>query len=112
MTLTKPVPQNSKSTDIKVRLYGSSQTEDRKREQFKQFAQTLKTLLMENGAMFASTATTELYKREPNFKKRVGQNEIWRISGTFSRNVQIANQFVGRDFQGHVESMIACIGDF
>ena len=35
MTLTKPVPQNSKSTDIKVRLYGSSQTEDRKREQFK-----------------------------------------------------------------------------
>ena len=69
MTLTKPVPQNSKSTDIKVRLYGSSQTEDRKREQFKQFAQTLKTLLMENGAMFASTATTELYKREPNFKK-------------------------------------------
>ena len=63
MTLTKPVPQNSKSTDIKVRLYGSSQTEDRKREQFKQFAQTLKTLLMDNGAMFASIATTELYKR-------------------------------------------------
>ena len=83
MTLTKPVPQNSKSTDIKVRLYGSSQTEDRKRELFKQFAQTLKTLLMENGAMFASTATTELYKREPNFKQRVGQNEIWRISDTF-----------------------------
>ena len=42
MTLTKPVPQSSKSTNIKGRLYGSSQTEDRKREQFKQFAQTLK----------------------------------------------------------------------
>ena len=84
MTLTKPVPPNSKSTDIKVRLYGSSQTEDRKREQFKQFAQTLKTLLVEHSAMFTSVATTELYKREPTFqKKRVGQTEVWRISGTF-----------------------------
>ena len=61
MTLTKPVPQDSESTDIKVRLYGSSQTEDRKREQFKQFAQTLKALLVEHGAMFTSAATTELY---------------------------------------------------
>ena len=105
MTLTKPVPQNSKSTDIKVRLYGSTQTEDRKREQFKQCAETLKTLLMESGAMFTSVATTALYTREPDFKKRVGRDEVWRIFGSFPRHVQIADQFVGRDFQGHVESI-------
>ena len=65
MTLTTPVPQNSKSTDIKVRLYGNTQTGDRKREQLKQCSQTLKTLLIENGAMCTPTSTTELYKQEP-----------------------------------------------
>ena len=87
MTPTKPVPQDSESTDIKVRLYGSSQTEDRKREQFKQFAQTLKALLVENGAMLTSAATTELYKREPYFflKKRVGQAEVWCVLGSFQK---------------------------
>ena len=89
MTLTKPVPQDSESTDIKVRLYGSSQTEDRKREQFKQFAQTLKALLVENGAMFTSAATTELYKREPTFNTRVRQDEVWRIAGTFPEMLKL-----------------------
>ena len=83
MTLTKPVPQNSKSTDIKVRLYGCTQTEDRKREQFKQFAQNLKTLLMENGAMFTSVATTELYEREPDFKKELGKMKLGAFLALF-----------------------------
>ena len=38
MTLTKPVARDSQSTDIRVRPYGSTQTEDRKREQFKKYA--------------------------------------------------------------------------
>ena len=35
MTLTKPVAASSQSTAINVRLYGSSKTEERKREEFK-----------------------------------------------------------------------------
>ena len=83
MTLTKPVPQDSESTNIKVRLYGSSQTEDRKREQFKQFAQTLKTLLVENGTMITSAAVIGMYKREPDFKKGVGRTEVWCVLELF-----------------------------
>ena len=38
------------------------------------------------GAMFTSTATAELYKREPDFKKnRVGQDEVWRILALFRK---------------------------
>ena len=83
MTLTKPVSQDSESTDIKVRLYGSSQTEDRKREQFKQFAQTLKALLVENGAMFTSGAVIEMYKREPQFKKELGKMKFGAFLALF-----------------------------
>ena len=95
MTLTKPVPQNSKSTGIEVKLYGSSQTEDRKREQFKQFAQTLKTLLMDNGAMFASLATTELYKREPNFKKELGKMKFGAFLAVFPDMFKLQTSFSG-----------------
>ena len=70
MTLTKPVPTDSKSTTINVRLQGSSQTEDRKREEFKKYARALETLLAERGAMYTSTAVTELQKLEPQFKKK------------------------------------------
>ena len=83
MTLTKPVSQDSESTDIKVRLYGSSQTEDRKREQFKQFAQTLKALLVENGAMFTSGVVIEMYKREPQFKKELGKMKFGAFLALF-----------------------------
>ena len=69
MTLTKPVPADSKSTTINVRLHGSSQTEDRKREEFKKYARALETLLAERGAMYTSTAVTELQKLEPQFKQ-------------------------------------------
>ena len=85
MTLTKPVPQDSESTDVKVRMYGASQTEDRKREQFKQFAQTLKALLVENGAMFTSGAVIEMYKREPQFKKELGNMKFGAFLGLFQK---------------------------
>ena len=71
MTTTKPVPSDSESTTIKVRLQGSSQTEDRMRGEFKQYAQTLKTILVENGTMYTSVAMAELVKREPNFKNKI-----------------------------------------
>lgn len=71
MTTTKPVPSDSESTTIKVRLQGSSQTEDRMRAEFKQYAQTLKTILVENGTMYTSVAMAELVKREPNFKNKI-----------------------------------------
>ena len=71
MTITKPVPTDSESTTINVRLQGSSQTEDRKRDEFKQYAQTLKTILIENGSMYTSVAVAELVKREPDFKHKI-----------------------------------------
>ena len=70
MTITKPVPADSESTTIKVRLQGSSQTEDRKRDGFKQYAQEFNTILIENGTMYTSVAMAELVKREPNFQKK------------------------------------------
>ena len=73
MTLTKPVPTDSQSTTINVRLQGSSQTEDRKREEFKKYARALETLLAERGAMYTSTAVTELQKLEPQFKQDLGK---------------------------------------
>ena len=73
MTLTKPVPSDSQSTTINVRLQGSSQTEDRKREEFKKYARALETLLAERGAMYTSTAVTELQKLEPQFKTDLGK---------------------------------------
>ena len=73
MTLTKPVAASSQSTPINVRLYGSSKTEERKREEFQKYAQTLKALLLEGGTMYTSVAVAELTKREPNFKRDLGK---------------------------------------
>ena len=56
MTLTKPVPQDSKSTEIKVRLAGSAQTEDRKRTQLQSYTQSLKPVLSGKGTMYTSSA--------------------------------------------------------
>ena len=73
MTLTKPVPADSQSTTSNVRLQGSSQTEDRNREEFKKYARALATLLTEHGAMYTSTAVAELLKLQPQFKKDLGK---------------------------------------
>ena len=71
MTITKPVPADSESTTINVRLQGSSQTEDRKRDELGQYAQALDTILIENGTMYTSVAVAELVKREPDFNKQI-----------------------------------------
>ena len=76
MTLTKPVARDSQSTDIRVRLYGSTQTEDRKREQFRKYAETLRTLLAQNGAMWTSVAVTEMKKTDPDFQKTLGKTKF------------------------------------
>ena len=83
MTLTKPVPADSKSTTINVRLHGSSQTEDRKREEFKKYARALETLLAERGAMYTSTAVTELQQLEPQFKQDLGKMRSGAFLGVF-----------------------------
>ena len=84
MTLSKPVPADSKSTTINVRLSGSVQTEERKREEFKQYAESLKTLLVANGAMFTGVASSELYKLEPQFKKALGNMKFGQFVELFS----------------------------
>ena len=73
MTITKPVPEQSASTAIDVRLVGSSQTEERKREQFKKYAEALRSILAAEGSIFTSRAVTELMKRGPNYKKDLGK---------------------------------------
>ena len=95
MTLTKPVPEDSKSTEIKVRLAGSAQTEDRKRTQFQKYAQSLKTLLSGKGAMFTSTAVTELYKVEPNFKKDLGKMKFGDFLKLFPETFEIQTSASG-----------------
>ena len=95
MTLTKPVPEGSESTDIRVRLAGSAQTEDRKRAQFQKYAQSLKTLLSGKGAMYTSTAVTELYKVEPNFKKDLGNLKFWDLLKLFPETFAIQTSAAG-----------------
>ena len=84
MTLSKPVPADSKSTTINVRLAGNTQTEQRQREQLKQYAESLKTLLVANGAMFTGVASSELYKLEPQFKKALGNMKFGKFVELFS----------------------------
>ena len=84
MTLSKPVPADSKSTTINVRLSGSAQTEERKREELKPYAESLKTLLVANGAMFTGVASSELYKLEPQFKKALGNMKFGQFVALFS----------------------------
>ena len=91
MTLSKPVPADSKSTRINVRLAGSTQTEQRQREQLKPYAESLKTLLVGNGAMFTGVASSELYKLEPQFKKGPWEHEIWPVCKALFGCVQNAD---------------------
>ena len=65
MTVTKPVPEQSASTAINVRLVGSAQTEERNREQFKKYTETLRAILAAEGSVFTSRAVAEMMKREP-----------------------------------------------
>ena len=73
MTVAKPVSEQSASTAINVRLVGSEQTEQRKKEQFKKYAEALRTILASEGSIFTSRAVTELMKKEPNYKKDLGK---------------------------------------
>ena len=69
MTLAKPVPESSASTAINVRLVGSTQTEERKKDQFKKYADALRRILAAEGSIFTSRAVAELMKKSPTTKK-------------------------------------------
>ena len=72
LTLAKPVPTDNKSTDIKVRIASSSQTEQRKRAQMATYADALKILLTDRGTMNMSEAAIQLSKDNPGFKRDKG----------------------------------------
>ena len=72
MTLAKPVPESSASTAINVRLVGSTQTEERKKDQFKKYADALRASLAAEGSIFTSRAVTELMKQGTELSKRLG----------------------------------------
>ena len=92
MILSNPVPTDNKSTTINVRLAGSTQTEQRQREQLKPYAESLKTLLVANGAMFTGVASSELYKLEQQFKKGSWEHEIWPVCRALPGHVQHADE--------------------
>ena len=69
MTLAKPVPESSASTAINVRLVGSTQTEERKKDQFKKYADALRTILVAESITFTSRAVTEWMKKNQTTKK-------------------------------------------
>ena len=72
LTLAKPVPTDSKSTYIRVRTAGSTQTEGRRRAQMSTHADALKNILMDRGAMNMSEAAIQLAKDSPGFKRDKG----------------------------------------
>ena len=65
LTLAKPVPTDNKSTDIKVRIAGSSQTEQRNRAQMATYADALKIILTDRGTMHIGEAAIQLSKDNP-----------------------------------------------
>ena len=72
LTLAKPVPADSKSTDIKVRTAGSTQTEQRRRARMSTHADALKNILVDRGATNMSEAAIQLTKDSPGFKRDRG----------------------------------------
>ena len=72
LTLAKPVPTDNKSTDIKVRTSGSSQTEQRRIAQMSAYADALKILLTDRGTIHMSEAAIQLSKDNPGFKRDKG----------------------------------------
>ena len=72
LTLAKPVPTDNKSTDIKVRTSGSSQTEQRNRAQMSTYADALKISLTDRRTMNMSEAAIQLSQDNPGFKRDKG----------------------------------------
>ena len=72
LTLAKPVPADSSSTDIRVRTTGSTQTEGRRRTQMSTHADALKNILVDRGAMSMSEAAIQVTKDSPGFKRDKG----------------------------------------
>ena len=48
------------------------------------YAESLKTLLVANGAMFAGATSSELYKLEPQFKQALGNMKFGQSVALFS----------------------------
>ena len=76
MTFTKPAAGYSQSTDISVRRYGSSQTEDRKREQLRKYTETLRAMFAQRSMMWTSVVVTEISKTDPDFKTTLGKTKF------------------------------------
>ena len=73
MTLAKPVPRETEGTTINVRLAGSEQTENRKRNLMMKHANSLQGLLRLHGWVYMSFAATELAADHPSFRKDLGK---------------------------------------
>ena len=83
LTLAKPVPRETDSTTINVRLAGSEQTENRKRDLMMKHAKALKTILRGRGWMYMSSAATELAADSPSYKSDRGKMTFTQFVGLF-----------------------------
>ena len=83
LTLAKPVPRETDSTTINVRLAGSEQTENRKRDLMMKHAKALKTILRGSGWMYMSSAATELAADSPSYKSDRGKMTFKQFVGLF-----------------------------
>ena len=83
LTLAKPVPRETDSTTINVRLAGSEQTENRKRDLMMKHAKALKTILRGSGWMYMSSAATELAADSPSYKSDRGKMTFTQFVGLF-----------------------------
>ena len=73
MTLAKPVPADSNSTYIKVRIAGSTQTEQRRRAQMATYADAFNIILTDRGTMHMGEAAIQLSNDNPGFKRDKGK---------------------------------------
>ena len=83
LTLAKPVPRETDSTTINVRLAGSEQTESRKRDLMMKHAKALKTILRGSGWVYMSGAATELAADSPSYKSDRGKMTFKQFVGLF-----------------------------
>ena len=84
LTTIRPVDKDSTSTTIGLRLVGSEQTENAKRQRLQKFADALAEILASKPrGMSTGDASTALRAKTPNFKAALGRMTFTQFTKLF-----------------------------
>ena len=84
LTTVRPVDKDSQSTMIGLRLVGSEQVENKKRERLQKFADSLAEILASKSrGMSTGDASTALRAKVPGFKAALGRMTFTQFTKLF-----------------------------